>query len=76
MNEQVTHTLHTKDKGYSFWAGVTSVDSTNPGLNILNGGVEGIPESSKKHNLNIPQIGNYGHSIYIVFNIIYIAFRL
>ena len=25
-----------------------------------------IPESSKKQNLNLPQLGNYLHSIYIV----------
>ena len=35
-----------------------------------------IPESSKKQNLNLLGTGNYLHSFYIVFTIIYIAFTL
>lgn len=35
-----------------------------------------IPESSKKHNLNLMCTGNYLHNIHIVFISVYIAFTL
>ena len=53
-------------------AGSTSADSTNHGSKIF----KKFPESSKKQNLNLLHDGNYLHSIYIVFTIIYIAFAL
>ena len=35
-----------------------------------------IQENSKKQNMNLLHIGNYLHSVYIVFTTIYIAFTL
>ena len=51
--------------------GSSLTDSTNSRSKISR---KKIPESSKKQNLNLPHSGNYSHSIYLVFTIIYIAF--
>ena len=59
--------------GPSYLQGSESTDSMNRGLEILK---NKSPESSKKLNLNLLHFGNYLHSIYIIFTIIYIAFTL
>ena len=59
--------------GPSYLQGSESTDSMNHGLKILK---NKSPESSQKLNLNLLHSGNYLHSIYIIFTIIYIAFTL
>ena len=58
----------------SISTGFASADSTNQGSKIFE--KKKIPERSKKQNLILPCAGNYLHSIYIVFTIIYLAFIL
>ena len=64
---------HTRSYSWSsIFASCPSVDS----INIDGSFFFLISENSQKPNFNIPCAGNYLHSIYIVFTMIYIALTL
>ena len=67
----------TRNWSYGPWSGSRESQPLNcQGSSLEYVFFKKIPESSKKHNLNLMCTGNYLHNIHIVFISVYIAFTL